>query len=228
MRSVIVMAALAASAAPAVCETASPAYDWTGFYAGVIGGYRELSSDSRAYKGAMGGLTIGYNAQISRLVIGIEADAAFGEIGRKKAAPDSIVGNNIEPYSRAIGSFDLRIGLAFDRFLIYAKSGLSAADNRFSYVGTASVFVPGGFFTPVAISGSENRNHLGWNAGAGAEIGLGDGWSVKGEYSFTRLFEQHYFRSFPIGLFSNPFVYYNSGPIDYQTAKVGINYRFAL
>jgi outer membrane immunogenic protein len=53
----------------------SPAYNWSGFYIGAMGGYGWDSGDS---SGGFGGGTIGYNWQLpgSQFVFGIEVDAA--------------------------------------------------------------------------------------------------------------------------------------------------------
>jgi outer membrane immunogenic protein len=57
----------------------SPAYNWSGFYIGAMGGYGWDSGDS---SGGFGGGTIGYNWQFpgSQFVFGIEVDAAGGSI----------------------------------------------------------------------------------------------------------------------------------------------------
>src|SRR6187401_2872045 len=56
----------------------SPAYNWSGFYVGVMGGYAWDSGNG----GGFGGGTIGYNWQApgSQFVFGIEVDAAGASI----------------------------------------------------------------------------------------------------------------------------------------------------
>src|SRR6478752_8848109 len=56
----------------------SPAYNWSGFYIGAMGGYA-FDSDNG---GGFGGGTIGYNWQFpgSQFVFGIEVDAAGASI----------------------------------------------------------------------------------------------------------------------------------------------------
>src|SRR6476620_829624 len=61
----------------------SPAYNWSGFYIGAMGGYA-FDSDN----GGVGGGTIGYNWQFpgSQFVFGIEVDAAGASIKESQAA----------------------------------------------------------------------------------------------------------------------------------------------
>ena len=58
----------------------SPAYNWSGFYIGAMGGYGWGSGD--AGSGGFGGGTIGYNWQFpgSQFVFGVEVDAAGASI----------------------------------------------------------------------------------------------------------------------------------------------------
>ena len=57
----------------------SPAYNWSGFYVGAMGGY---GWGTDAGNGGFGGGTVGYNWQFpgSQFVFGIEVDAAGASI----------------------------------------------------------------------------------------------------------------------------------------------------
>ena len=59
----------------------SPAYNWSGFYVGVMGGGGWGSGDSEG-SGGFGGGTVGYNWQFpgSQFVFGVEVDAAGASI----------------------------------------------------------------------------------------------------------------------------------------------------
>ena len=56
--------------------------NWTGFYIGAMGGYaQENSSDLGRLSGGFAGGTVGYNWQNGNLVFGLEADAAWADVG---------------------------------------------------------------------------------------------------------------------------------------------------
>ena len=56
--------------------------NWTGFYIGAMGGYaQENSSDLGRLSGGFAGGTVGYNWQNGDLVFGLEADAAWADVG---------------------------------------------------------------------------------------------------------------------------------------------------
>ena len=79
----------------------SPAYNWSGFYIGAMGGYGWGSSDSER---RFGGGTVGYNWQFpgSQFVFGIEVDAAGASI--KDSQTDVIGGVAVH-----VGTQDQRI-----------------------------------------------------------------------------------------------------------------------
>src|ERR1700722_16880920 len=91
----VLLSATAASAAdlppqPYRPVVASPAFDWTGFYTGAMGGYGwsnnahigGLNVTNANLKGGFVGGTLGANWQMGMLVLGVEADAAWSDINR--------------------------------------------------------------------------------------------------------------------------------------------------
>ena len=70
----------------------APAWSWTGFYLGLNGGYGfSTSRDQLALSGdqptglfsagGFGGIQLGYNVQLARMVLGVEADFQGANIG---------------------------------------------------------------------------------------------------------------------------------------------------
>lgn len=206
-------AASAADLAPRpymkAAPVASPAYNWTGFYIGAMGGYGwsdqarlgGLTASTSEFKGGFAGGTVGYNWQQpgSQFVFGIEADAAWSDI----KASETSLGVTVEDKFKSMGSVTGRLGFAADNALFYVKGGYAWADNRLS--GT----VPG--FVTI----SESKVHSGWTIGGGLEYGFSRNWSLKGEYMYASFSNESYILLGGLTLGA-----------DIHTVKGGINYRF--
>jgi len=191
---------------------AAPAYNWTGFYAGVHGGYgwsdsitagtpgvSVITESTSDLKGGFGGGQIGYNWQLApSWVWGIEADAAGAGI---RWGLNDLAGGTFETKIRALGSVTGRIGYAVDNLLIYAKGGWGWADSR------VSLTVPG------VGSASDSQFNSGWTVGGGLEYGFAPSWSAKVEYQYYDFSNKTYFDSIELGA-------------SIHTIKGGINYHF--
>jgi outer membrane immunogenic protein len=184
----------------------SPAYNWSGFYIGAMGGYGWDSGDS---SGGFGGGTIGYNWQFpgSQFVFGIEVDAAGGSI--KDSLTEDIGGGVLATEEIKINSFGSvtgRAGFAWDAALIYAKGGFAWANRK------DSISVPA-----IGVTISDSQFHTGYTIGGGLEYLFTPSWSAKAEYMYTSLSGETYnLGGFPL----------DSGTIDFHTIKVGVNYHF--
>jgi outer membrane immunogenic protein len=177
---------------------ASPAYNWTGFYIGAMGGYGWSTSQGIDFKGGFAGGTVGANWQMSNIVLGVEVEGAWSDIGQTNlGASDRI---------QAFGSATGRLGLAVDNFLIYGKGGFAAANNKLS-------------LTALGLTLSDTQTHIGYTVGGGVEYGFAPNWSAKAEYLFAHYQSENYFTSIvAAGL--------PSGALEVHTVKFGINYRF--
>lgn len=192
--------------APAAYRPApvSPVYNWSGFYVGAMGGYGASDSQGVDFKGGFAGGTIGGNAQFSNLVVGVEVEGAWSDIGQRTSAFGIITANDrIE----AFGSVAGRVGFAVDNLLIYGKGGFAAASNKLSV-------------TVLGVTASDTQTHYGYTAGGGFEYGFTPNWSAKVEYLFAHYQSENYFAALlpPIGA--------ASGAFDVHSVKFGINYRF--
>jgi outer membrane immunogenic protein len=182
----------------------SPQYNWTGFYIGPMGGYGTSTSQGVNFKGGFAGGTMGLNAQIQNIVVGLEVDGAWSNIGQTASTFFGLV--TATDRIQAMGSATGRLGVAIDSLLIYGKGGFAAASNNIKIVG------PGGFV-------SDTEIHPGYTVGGGLEYGFTPNWSAKGEYMFTHYMSENYFAAIvPPGA--------PSGTINVQTVKFGVNYRF--
>ncbi|MGD9537185.1 MAG: outer membrane protein [Alphaproteobacteria bacterium] len=215
LASALVLTPLAARA-----QEARTSFDWSGFYVGAhVGwlwgdiGYHEPDLPGRAISpdsdGVAGGALVGYRYQIERLVIGIEADG--GPLGASVDASDS--GPN--DYS----AFDVdwnahvraRLGMAFDRTLLYVAGGLAIAQL------TLDDTDPG--------FGDDDATHLGWTVGGGVEHAVTDSLTLRLEYLYDDYGEEGYTIALPPGLFSFP-SYSAEVDLTAHTLRAALSYRF--
>ena len=183
----------------------SPAYNWSGFYIGAMGGYGWGSGDNEG-SGGFGGGTIGYNWQFpgSQFVFGVEVDAAGASI--KDSLTEDLGGGVLltqDNKVNALGSVTGRAGFAMDALMLYAKGGFAWANNKLSVSGI--------------VNGSDSHVHSGYTVGGGIEYMFAPNWSAKAEYMFTHLGSENY-NVAGIG--------FDSGTAEFSSVKVGINYHF--
>ena len=92
---------------------AAPIPAWAGFYIGAMGGYaHENTSANGAISGGFAGGTIGYNWQSGPVVFGLEADAAWADVGAAAGVPGILT---LEARIRDLGTVRGRIGYAFNQ-----------------------------------------------------------------------------------------------------------------
>jgi outer membrane immunogenic protein len=119
------------------------AYDWTGFYIGGHVGYGWAEKDwrdafglnvSNKGNGFLGGGQVGFNYQINQFVLGVEGDFSWSGInGGTTIGPTSPRHSAARSTRRELGlDLDRPAGLAFDRWLVYAKGGVAWANDSFS------------------------------------------------------------------------------------------------
>ena len=156
--------------APAYVPVA--AYNWTGFYVGINGGYAWGSSRWGGFagnadpSGGMVGGTVGYNWQApgSPWVFGLEGDIDWADIKGSFTNVNCPTGcsTKLDWQATARG----RIGYAWDRILPYITGGGAFGDVKASQ---------GGF-----TGASDTR--AGWTAGGGIEAALAGNLTGKIEY----------------------------------------------
>jgi outer membrane immunogenic protein len=140
--------------APAV---ASPAYDWTGFYAGVFGGYGFGNHNVNNANGAAGfanftanyssqggiaGGEAGYNWQSGSIMLGVEADGFWSDIkgsDTTQVLAGSFAVTGIDATSLRDGAtVRARGGVAVDRLLLFFTGGW--AYGNFQHTNTDVTF----------------------------------------------------------------------------------------
>lgn len=202
---------------------APAAFDWTGFYAGVHGGYGWGKSNGDYFTpaenpqpdGFFGGGQVGYNFEFSnKVVLGVEADAALADLSDETGYN----GTFIFPYSlgyqshvESFGTVRGRLGYAVDRLLPYVTGGFAWANTKLESQFTQA------FPFPFESRGSDEQTFTGWTVGAGFEYAFASNVTAKIEYLYADLGS----KDFHLGD-AGPF------PVDLtmQTAKLGLNYKF--
>ena len=128
-------------APPPVYAPAVPLFTWTGLYLGGQIGYAWGTDTLTVFpagfgtnftpNGVVGGAHIGYNLQLNQFVAGLEGDIEGTGISRS-FSPGGALYNTSIPVQ---GSIRGRLGVAFDRALLYATGGAEFAGFDTSYTG---------------------------------------------------------------------------------------------
>jgi outer membrane immunogenic protein len=217
-----------------------PPPTWTGFYFGANAGYgwgnnsqpafiandpyatvllagnlasspgQPLVSSASRLQGGFGGFQAGYNWQVNRLLVGLEADIQGSSIHENTTA-SSVVGAGIiantstEQQLRWFGTARARLGfLPTSNWLVYGTGGFAYGqiDERVN-VGFGGVFnggvttgisgfgaacvVPGSPSAASCFVGTSSRTASGWTAGAGTEWLVTRNVTFKAEYLYASL-----------------------------------------
>jgi outer membrane immunogenic protein len=197
-------------ATPAPYYEPAPVFTWTGFYAGLNGQFAIGSFTQGggglfgSPTGGFGGATVGYNYQSGRLVVGAEADVAFGSLS-DTAGFGGVSGSGT---INGIGTARVRAGYVWDRALIYLTGG---------YAGTALNGHVSDFGGRPNLMLSESHYLNGYAVGGGVEYPITTKISIKGEYLFTGFNSAGYFAGTRDGI--------NSGA-NINLIRAGVNYHF--
>ena len=216
-------------------------FTWTGFYFGghVGGGWGSKNETGTPYgffngiladtitpapttvdvSGWLGGGQIGGNYQIGSFVFGAEADVSGANLtGSSSCASTSLLNGALPPANckvkvEGVGTVAARLGVAFDRVLLYGKGGGAWASDKYSLTSPNANLLP-------TFNGSETK--WGWMVGAGVEYAFYDNWSAKIEYDYMNLRTSNLQFTDATGSF-----FLNSN-IQQQlhVVKAGINYRW--
>jgi outer membrane immunogenic protein len=178
-----------------------PAFSWTGWYLGGHGGYGWTTSDGLNANGGFVGGQLGYNYQIGNFVLGIEGDGSWADISQTVNGIAFGVPVSATFKDDALASLRGRLGVTWGNVLFYGTVGGGWGHGQLS--GTA-----------LGLTASSDAWQSGWTAGAGVEWAFAPSWSAKVEYIHYGLGSATYFGGI------------NSGNVDIDTVKVGINFLF--
>ena len=152
-------------------------YNWTGFYAGINGGYGFGKASVANAVGSTGdfnvtgsqfGGTLGYNLQTGSWVWGLEGDIDYSTV---KGSSSSFCVGPCTVSNTWLGTARARLGYAgWDRWLPYITGGAGFGNVKFEQGAT-----------------SDSKTRLGWTAGLGLEYAFMANWTAKAEYLYTDL-----------------------------------------
>ena len=172
---------------------------WAGFYLGLAGGYgwgaightNEVtgigSGTNNSFKGGIFGMTSGYNWQWGSMIAGLESDFSwsgikdtFNDNGTGLFCPGAVT---CVTNLKWLGTDRVRLGYAWDRWLVYATGGLAYGQVE----ATCCSFIVG--FTT-----DETKWRWGYTIGGGIEMMLTPNWSAKAEYLYVNLGDKTNYR----------------------------------
>jgi len=182
----------AALAADLRGSIAPPSYytNWTGFYAGVNGGYA-WNDDSVMFGSVLGlrpkpsgglfGGQAGYNWQWTpEWVFGVETDFVWADFFGSAQALTPFVANGVERVSM-LGTLRGRVGYALENVLLYGTAGLAYGRTD---LATSSINPVLGACGPAGFCASADSTEwmVGWAAGVGFDWAFLPQWSFRSEY----------------------------------------------
>ncbi len=212
-------------------------YNWTGFYlGGNVGGHfgnddittttgipaiDGITATSLTPQGVVAGLQVGYNWQIGSVLVGIELDGNWldGTASRTLTNfrapinPSDVMTNSVNAVF--LTTVRPRIGVVFDRLLLYATGGLAV-----STIKTTDTFAALGGTFLTATDNSMTRT--GETIGGGLEYAFLDSWTFKAEYLYVSFGSFDTTIQRPVAPVSLSLQHKYSDNV----ARIGLNYRF--
>jgi outer membrane immunogenic protein len=186
-------------------------YNWSGFYLGGHAGgafgekcftYLGVDEGCHDHNGFAGGGQVGFNVQSGQFVFGVEFSGTWADLSGSHTSPNFFP-DTIHSDTDTILLLTGRVGLAFDRALLYVTGGGAWVRNEFEYRTAGTTF-------------TSEHNRTGWTIGAGLEYGLSPNWSIAAQYNYIDLGEKDV--NFAFG------AYQAESHIHLATAR--LNYRF--
>ena len=147
--------------------------------------------------GVIGGGHVGYNLQINQWVLGLEGTVDGTSLSNTSvvAFPVAFGGSTLTAHTTADiqGSIRGRLGVAWDRALIYATGGVAFGGFN-TNVSLSGVDVAG---VPFFVSASRSNTRVGWTVGGGIEYAITNNWSIRaddaGAMPYTTQFNNAYY-----------------------------------
>jgi outer membrane immunogenic protein len=177
---------LGTRAPPPVYVPPPPVFTWSGLYAGGQVGYvwgsdpivvASVFGPPNAFfndkpNGVIGGAHLGFNLQFGPWVAGLEGTVDGTSLHGSRT---SVTGVTISTRPDVQGSIRGRVGIAFDRVLIYGTGGAAFTNMSNGYAS--------GF--PFFLEETDTKTRSGWTVGGGLEYAVTNNWSIRAEYRYS-------------------------------------------
>jgi outer membrane immunogenic protein len=233
-----------------------PIFSWTGIYVGgqigyawgagsgqltgfdpfFPGGVAFVADVGGRPNGVIGGGHVGYQYQINQwswfsssgVVLGLEGDVN-GTSLKKDIGLAFADGTIVTAQARADvqGSIRGKLGVAWDRALIYATGGVAFGgfNTDFSVANPGFVTAGGVAFPPFFASGNISKTRVGWTVGGGIQYAVTNNWWVFAEYRFSDFgtVRNNNFFGLPAGVFFDA-----NRRLQENQVQVGFSYKFDL
>jgi outer membrane immunogenic protein len=229
---------------------ATPAFTWTGFYAGANAGYgaqnttqTNAAGGSDAFSSAIAGLVpanlsneprgpvaggqFGYNYQWNWMLLSLEEQVDWANITNQSSTGSSLLAtitgaSSVSQNVDWISFTNVRLGVVpSQHFVTYATGGLAVGGVKTS--ASSSVTAQG-----VTLSGSQSldQTRVGWDAGLGFEFAVNANWTLRADAKYYDL-------GTPSGSFTTngaagvaPLGINFSDPTKGYIGTVGLNWKF--
>jgi outer membrane immunogenic protein len=213
----------------------APAFTWTGLYVGgsagygwasynhtfnTVGHFNSAANQTLNYRGEgfVGGLSMGFNYQISSLVLGVEASATGGALGSgTKISPFFPASDRWSSTMSWVGSIAPRVGVAFDRAHVFLKGGVAFTSVRDRAQDTQDFF-------------DVRSSRTGYNVGVGLEYAFAANWIFGVEYNNYNFGSQNV--TSPITALPGQVAHAGAVPTNHNlrtnmnTAMINLKYKF--
>ena len=222
-----------------------PVFTWTGVYIGVqiggawgsgqLGNFNGFDPFTGTFlntslggtpSGVIGGGHVGYQIQLNQWVLGIEGSVDGTSLTKNVQVgfPAFLGGSTLTTQTSADvqGSIRGKLGIAWDRFMIYGTGGVAFGGFNTNFQLAA---LNGTVVTPFFASNSFSTTRVGWTAGGGAQYAVTPNWWVFAEYRFSDFgtVRNGAFPNLPTGVFFN-----GSRRLQENQVQAGISYKFDL
>jgi len=228
----------------------APAYTWTGFYVGGQAGaaFNSDAGDVRfnpatgtvqqgtAFSGGsgssndaafIGGVHVGYDYQINNFIVGAVADINYIDASSDNAfaitTPAGTDAFGVSQNIDYVGTVRAKVGVAMDRFAVYATGGFAYADTSVDFVTPQNLRATNGFVRTVDSSSDDT----GYAVGGGVDYLVTQNFSLGLEYLYTDLGDSDLNVTYldPTGRTAG-FTTTSSSDLDFHTVWAKASFRF--